>query len=102
MNIAKEITFEDAIEKYLIEHGGYRKGNPEEFDRDLAFNKNTVLAFLKESQPKAWEKLAKTYGKEVETKVIERLHKVLELRGMLDVLRNGFTDYGVTFQMKNH
>ncbi len=84
MNIRKEITFEDAIEKYLIEHGGYRKGKPEEFDRNLAFNQNTVLAFLQESQPKAWEKLSKTHGKEVETKVIQRLHKELELRGMLD------------------
>ena len=77
MDIAKEITFEDAIEKYLIEHGGYRKGNPEEFDRNLAFNKNTVLAFLQETQPKAWEKLAKTHGKDVETKVIQRLYKEL-------------------------
>lgn len=99
MNIAREITFEDAIEKYLIDHGGYRKGNPEEFDRNLAFNKNTVLAFLQESQPKAWEKLAKTHGKDVETKVIQRLYKELELRGMLDVLRKGFTDFGVKFQM---
>src|SRR6266702_2196380 len=99
MNIAREITFEDAIEKYLIEHGGYRKGNPGEFDRNLALNKNTILAFLQETQPKEWEKLQKTHAKEIETKVIQRLHKELELRGMLDVLRNGFTDYGVTFHM---
>src|SRR5258707_11774685 len=84
---------------YLIEHGGYRKGNPEEFDRNLALNKNIVLAFLQETQPKAWEKLQKTHGKEIETKVIQRLYKELELRGMLDVLRSGFTDYGVKFVM---
>src|SRR5947209_10838849 len=99
MDIRKEITFEDAIEKYLIDHGGYRKGNPGEFDRSLAFNKRTVLAFLQETQPKAWEKLAAIHGKEIETKVIQRLSKELELRGMLDVLRNGFTDYGVKFDM---
>src|SRR6266568_3554597 len=99
MDIRKEITFEDAIETYLIAHGGYRKGNPEEFDRNLALNKNTIFAFLQDTQPKEWEKLQKTHGNEIETKVIQRLHKELELRGMLDVLRNGFTDYGVKFQM---
>jgi type I restriction enzyme, R subunit len=99
MDITKEITFEDAIEKYLTEHGGYRKSNPEEFDRNLALNKNSVLAFLQESQPKEWERLQKTHGNQIETKVIQRLHKELELRGMLDVLRNGFTDYGVKFHM---
>jgi type I restriction enzyme R subunit len=99
MKITREITFEDAIEKYLIEHGGYRKGNPAEFDRNVAFNKKTGLAFLQESQPKAWQKLTAIHGKEIETKVIQRISKELELRGMLDVLRNGFTDYGVKFQM---
>ena len=99
MDITKEMTFEDAIEKYLIEHGGYRKGNPGEFDRNFALNKHTIFAFLQETQPKEWEKLQKTHGNEIETKVIQRLHKELELRGMLDVLRNGFTDYGVTFHM---
>src|SRR5437016_6770712 len=99
MNIRKEITFEDAIETYLIDHGGYRKGNKEEFNRESALNKNTVLAFLQESQPKAWEKLKAIHGKDIESKVIQRLYKELELRGMLDVLRNGFTDYGVKFHM---
>lgn len=99
MDITREITFEDAIEKYLIEHGGYRKGNPEEFGRELAFNQNTVLAFLQESQPKEWEKLTEIHGKETEVKVIQRLFKELELRGLLDVLRNGITDHGAKFQM---
>ncbi len=84
MDIRKEITFEDAIEKYLIEHGGYRKGNPGDFDRHIAFNKNTVLAFLQETQPIAWQKLVAIHGKEIETKVIQRLYKELELRGMLE------------------
>lgn len=97
MDIRKEITFEDAIETYLIEHGGYQKGNPQEFDRTLEYNKNTLLAFLQESQPKAWKKLADIHGKAIGTKVTQRLYKELELRGMLDVLRNGFTDNGVKF-----
>lgn len=99
MNLTKEITFEDAIESYLIEHGGYSKGNTDEFDRELAFNKHTVIAFLQESQPKAWEKLTEIHGKDIETKIIQRLVKELDLRGSLDVLRNGFTDMGVKFQM---
>ena len=69
MDITKEMTFEDAIETYLIEHSGYRKGNPGEFDRNLALNKHTILAFLQETQPKEWERLQKIHGNEIETKV---------------------------------
>jgi type I restriction enzyme R subunit len=69
VDITKEITFEDAIEKYLTEHGGYRKGNPGEFDRNLALNKNTILAFLQETQPKEWEKLQKTHGGKLKQKL---------------------------------
>lgn len=99
MNIDLEITFEDAIEQNLVNHGGYIKGKPEEFDRELAFNKNTVVAFLQETQPKEWKKLKEIHGEDIETKIIQRLFKELELRGTLDVLRNGITDHGVTFRM---
>jgi type I restriction enzyme R subunit len=47
----------------------------------------------------AWDKLANIHKDEVEKKVIQRLVKEIDLRGILDVIRKGFTDYGVKFQM---
>ena len=34
--IHTEKAFEDAIEAHLLQYGGYTKGNPQDFKRDLA------------------------------------------------------------------
>lgn len=65
----------------------------------MGFFKYEVLNFLQESQPKRWEKIAAIHGADAHNRVLQRLYKELDLRGSLDVLRNGFVDYGVRFQM---
>ena len=97
--IHTEQTFEEAIESNLLEHGGYVKGSSTDFDVKLGLFPRYITNFLKQSQPKAWEKIANIHKDEVEKKVLQRLVKEIDLRGVLDVLRKGFTDYGVKFQM---
>ncbi|MEN9302875.1 MAG: hypothetical protein RL264_1304 [Bacteroidota bacterium] len=97
--IHTEQTFEEAIESNLLEHGGYVKGSSTDFDVKLGLFPSYITNFLKESQPKAWDKIVNIHKDEVEQKVIQRLVKEIDLRGALDVLRKGFTDYGVKFQM---
>jgi type I restriction enzyme R subunit len=99
MAIHTELTFEAAIETSLLEQGGYVKGFSPDFDVNMGIFPGYVIAFLKESQPKAWDKISAMHKEEVEQKVIQRLLKELELRGSLDVIRKGFTDYGVKFNM---
>lgn len=99
MSITTENTFETAIVQSLIENGGYTMGDSRDYSSDLGFFKKDILEFLQSSQPKKWEKLAAIHESEVENRVLQRLYKELDLRGSLDVLRNGFTDYGVRFQM---
>ena len=99
MSITTENTFETAIVNSLIENGGYRLGDSQGYSSDLGFFKKDILEFLQSSQPKKWEKLAAIHEKDVYNRVLQRLYKELDLRGSLDVLRNGFTDYGVRFQM---
>ena len=41
----KEKRFEQDIEDYLITQGGYIKGNPKNFDRKLALDKETFISF---------------------------------------------------------
>lgn len=62
----KEKRFEQDIEEYLINNGGYIKGNPSTFDRSLALDKANFLAFIKNSQPKSWERYLKIYGSDSE------------------------------------
>jgi type I restriction enzyme R subunit len=97
--IHTELTFERAIEEALLENGGYTKGLSEDFDVQTGLFPKYIINFLKESQPILWNKIANIHKDEADKKVIARLIKEIELRGVLDVIRNGFTDYGVKFQM---
>lgn len=97
--IHTEQTFEENIEAALLANGGYTKGASNDYDAALGVFPSYITDFLKASQSKAWGKIVGIHKSDVESKVIKRLIKELDLRGALDVLRNGFTDYGVKFQM---
>lgn len=97
--IHTESAFEEAIEEALLEKGGYTKGFSNDFDPQLGVFPKYVADFLSISQPSAWEKITNIHKSEVKLKVLQRLLKEIDLRGALDVIRNGFTDYGVKFKM---
>ncbi len=99
MSITTENTFETALVQTLIEHGGYTEGNAPDYSPELGMFKYEAIKFLQVSQPKRWEKISAIHGADADNRVIQRLYKELDLRGSLDVLRNGFVDYGVRFQM---
>ena len=95
----KEKRFEQDIEEYLISEGGYEKGNPSSFDRKLALDKDTFISFIKKSQPKKWERYVKIYGSDSERQIIDRFNREVKMVGLLRVMRKGFTDRGVTFNV---
>ena len=99
MSITSENTFETALVQSLVEQGGYTEGNAPDYSPDLGMFKFEVIKFLQESQPRRWEKISAIHGADADNRVIQRLYKEMDLRGSLDVLRNGFVDYGVRFQM---
>jgi type I restriction enzyme, R subunit len=99
MSITTERTFETAFVQSLVAFGGYTEGNAPDYSPELGMFKYEVIKFLQESQPKRWAKLSAIHGADAENRVVQRLYKELDLRGSLDVLRNGFVDYGVRFQM---
>lgn len=79
--------------------GGYTEGNAGDYSPELGMFKAEVLHFLRDSQPKQWDKLAAIHGDDVENRLIQRLYKEMDLRGALDVIRNGIVDYCVRFKM---
>ena len=107
--ITTEETFETAIVQSLVENGGYTEGNapdlPERersqtgYSPELGMFKYEVLAFLQNSQPKRWRRIFEIHGDDVDNRVIQRIYKEMDLRGSLDVIRNGFVDYGVRFKL---
>jgi len=97
--IHTEETFEEAIEQSLIEEGGYQKGNPSDYDPVLALDPVILFEFIQTTQPRKWEKISKIHGSSVEEKLLRRLTKEIDQRGMIDVIRKGITDYGVKFDL---
>lgn len=98
-DLIKEKNFEEAIEEYLITSGGYIKGNPNDFDRLSALDKGTLLSFIKETQPKKWERYCTVYGASAEDSFIKRFSKEVKDKGLLQVLRHGFKDRGILFKV---
>lgn len=97
--IHTEETFEEAIVQSLLANGGYVKGLSQDFDAHTGIFPAYIVQFLRASQPKEWDKISAIHKTDVAQKLINRLLRELDLRGTLDVLRNGFTDYGVKFKM---
>ena len=88
----KEKYFEEDIEKYLLTHGGYAKGDPKAFDKELALDTATFLNFIKTSQTKEWEKYSNAHGEKSEDRLIRRFVAFVKEHGLLWTLRNGFSD----------
>lgn len=89
----KEINFEDHIEESLLARG-YNKRLPDEYDKDLCLITDEILAFIKSSQPREYEKLENQYGSDIDIKLLQRLSQEISKHGTLHVLRKGFKDRG--------
>lgn len=99
-NITTENTFEMAIVDSLINYGGYAQGISQQYFPKLGMFKYEIISFLEETQPKSWERLEAIHGSdEIRNKIIQRIYKEMDLRGSFDVIRNGFTDYGIGFNL---
>lgn len=99
MNLTSEKTFETAIVESLTESGGWSQGSNKDYHKGVALIQGDLLKFIQKTQPKKWDKIAKIHGADTEKKLVQRLCKELDNRGSLDVIRNGFTDYSVQFDM---
>ncbi|MEB8486383.1 MULTISPECIES: type I restriction endonuclease subunit R [Acidithiobacillus] len=96
MSIHKEISFETEICQYLAEHGWlYAEGDAAGYDRARALFPADVLAWVQETQPKAWETLTKNHGAKAGETLLTRLRDQLDQRGTLDVLRHGIELLGL-------
>ena len=76
--IHTEETFEALIEAHLLEYGGYEAGSPDAYDRDMALLPETILAFIQDTQPKAWAKLQTTHKDKLDALLLKEVCKVLD------------------------
>ncbi|HVZ35511.1 MAG TPA: type I restriction endonuclease, partial [Polyangiaceae bacterium] len=93
-----EAAFETVIEGHLLQHG-YITFRCEGFDRERAIFPETVLAFIRETQPKEWAKLEALHGSKTGEQILADLCKWMDANGSLATLRHGFKCYGRTLRV---
>ncbi|MPZ52346.1 MAG: DEAD/DEAH box helicase [Acidimicrobiia bacterium] len=92
----REEPFEAHIADYLLEHGYVRA---ERYDTDRALDVGNLVKFLDETQADRLIQLEGLIGPGIEDAVVNRLTHQLKQRGSLDVLRRGWDDRGVHFDL---
>jgi type I restriction enzyme R subunit len=90
-----EAAFETVIEDYLLRNG-YVRITIEGFDRERAIFPESVLGFIRETQPKEWAKLEALHGDRTGDQILTDLCKWMDANGALATLRHGFKCYGRT------
>jgi len=93
-----EAAYETVIEVHLLERG-YVPLDREGFDRERAIFPETVLAFIRETQPKEWAKLEALHGSKTGEQILADLCKWMDANGSLATLRHGFKCYGRTLRV---
>ena len=93
-----EGAFETVIEATMLANGTV----PEPasgFDRDRAIFPETVLSFIRDTQPKEWRALEALHGEKTGSQVLADLTKWMDREGSLATLRHGFKCYGRTLRV---
>lgn len=91
MGLHQENRFEGDICEALAANGWQYDGlqDARNFDRSLGLYLPDLLAWLQVTQSEAWASLEKSFGAAAAARVGERLRKLLDERGTLEVLRRG-------------
>jgi type I restriction enzyme R subunit len=97
--ITTEKRFESDIESFFLSPaGGYTKGT-DTYDPKLGLYPAPLLRFVKETQPKAWQRFANMNAVDPERKFCLAFQNACNMDGVLHVLRHGFKHRGVAFKV---
>jgi type I restriction enzyme R subunit len=81
-----EAAFETVIETHLLANG-YVTVNRDSFDRKRAIFPETVLAFIRETQPKECARLEALHGEKTGEQILGDLCKWMDANGALELPR---------------
>lgn len=91
----KEKNFEQDIETYLLNEGGYVKGNQSTYDKAHAIDMPVLISFIEKTQPKVWKRYQNVYGEKSEKQLYNIFQQNVEADGLIHVLRYGVKDRGM-------
>ncbi|MEJ7894763.1 MAG: type I restriction endonuclease [Solirubrobacteraceae bacterium] len=103
-----ESAFEQLIVREMVSAGGWlgevTDGAPTEhlgYDATLGLYPSDLVAFVKDTQGKAWDKLVALAGSthSAEVSLLKRVAAQLDKRGTVEVLRGGLSEKGVAVRL---
>ncbi|MCF6764201.1 DEAD/DEAH box helicase family protein [Thiotrichales bacterium 19S3-7] len=109
-NQTKETQFQSDVIQQLLKNG-WCLGKSKNYNRKLALYEEDILGFVKETQPKQWQKYCELYPNNPEQNFLERVatqlnkadpnaaNKELRTFGTLGVLRHELRDRGTRFSL---
>ena len=93
-----ERRFEDDITGYLLSEGGYTR-NADLYDPQLGLFPDTLIRFVRRTQPREWARFANMNAGNPERKFCAAFSNACDMDGVLYVLRHGFKHRGVAFRV---
>lgn len=98
MNILSDKAhYEHHLETYIVERlhcSGWKVGESKSYHTEYALYPEDLIAWIKATQPKKWEKLYALNGSETEKRILDRLDDELNKKGTIHIFRNGFNMAG--------
>lgn len=99
-----EKQFESDIEKFLIsEDGGWEKGTDQGYQDsnrvDMALDIETLISFVKDTQPLTWKRFEKSCNSDINSKFYKAVEDAITSDGLVSVLRHGFKYRGMEFKL---
>ena len=93
--ITTEKRFESDIEAAMLS-GGYTRNN-DTYDAKNALYLDTLVRFVKTTQPKSWQRFEMQSG--TPEKFAQVFQNAVDMDGLLSVMRNGFKHRGIPFRV---
>ena len=94
-----EKRFESDIESFFLSPSGGYAHCEDSYDPKLGLYKDTLIRFIQDSQPKAWQRFANMNAVDPEKKFCLAFNNACDMDGVLHVLRHGFKHRGVSFRV---
>lgn len=95
----KEINFEDKIQEYLVNNGGYSISTELGYDALKGYKPNSLLDFIQNTQEKNWFKLVQIHGDNTFNYFCTMVEKEIKEFGLLETLRGKIKLNGLEFRL---
>ena len=99
VNDTTEKRFESDIEAFFLSAAGGYTQCEDEYDPKLGLYPDTLIRFIQNSQPKAWQRFVNMNAVDPVRKFCAAFNNACDMNGVLDVLRHGFKHRGVPFKV---